>query len=67
MKQDKARELIKDTFENPFDKERYTWFLKNLFPDKIEFRNKVYTGNYIKEAFRNYIRKRSIPQLHTQV
>lgn len=57
MKQDKARELIKDTFENPFDKERYTWFLKNLFPDKIEFRNKVYTGNYIKEAFRNYIRK----------
>lgn len=57
MKPDKAKELIKETFEQQFDKDRFTWFLKNLFPDKIEFRNKVYTGNYIKEAFRTYIRK----------
>jgi len=57
MKPDKAKELIKDTFENPFDKDRFDWFLKNLFPDKIEARNKVYTGAYIKEAYRPYIRK----------
>lgn len=57
MKPDKAKELIKETFEQPFDKDRFVWFVKNLFPDKIEFRNKVYTGNYIKEAYRQYIRK----------
>lgn len=57
MKPDKAKELIKETFEQSFDKDRFTWFVKNLFPDKIEFRNKVYTGNYIKEAYRAYVRK----------
>ena len=57
MKPDKAKELIKETFEQPFFKDRFVWFLKNLFPDKIEFRNKVYAGNYIKEAYRAYIRK----------
>jgi len=57
MKPDKAKELIKETFEQSFDKDRFVWFVKNLFPDKIEFRNKVYTGNYIKEAYRAYIRK----------
>ncbi len=57
MKPDKAKELIKETFEQPFDKDRFVWFVKNLFPDKIEFRNKVYSGNYIKEAYRQYIRK----------
>lgn len=57
MKPDKAKELIKETFEKPFSKERFDWFLKNLFQDKIEYRNKVYQGNYIKEAYRQYIRK----------
>ncbi len=57
MKLDAAKELIKQTFENSFDKERFTWFLKNLFPDKIEFRNKPYSTQYIKEAYRPYIRK----------
>src|SRR5687768_13780737 len=57
MNSEAAKELIKNTFENSFDKDRFTWFLKNLFPDKIEFRNKIYTGNYIKEAYKSYIRK----------
>jgi TaqI-like C-terminal specificity domain/Eco57I restriction-modification methylase len=57
MKQDKAIELVEKTFKHTFDKDHYVLFLKNLFHDKIEPRNKVYTGTYIKEAYRPYIRK----------
>jgi len=54
MNREKAKELIKDTFESPFDKEKFVNFIKNLL-NKIEEKPFTYQGNYIPDAFKPYI------------
>jgi tRNA1(Val) A37 N6-methylase TrmN6 len=49
-----AQILIKKTFENPFDKERFIGFIKNLL-NRIEDAPFTYQGQYIPDAFRQYI------------
>lgn len=58
MKHYEAKDLIKDVFENAFDKEKYTRFIKNLLKD-IEEKPfpKPYTGAYIPRAFNTYIQQ----------
>ncbi|HPA27471.1 MAG TPA: Eco57I restriction-modification methylase domain-containing protein [Acidobacteriota bacterium] len=54
MNHDQAKSLIKETFENPFDKNRFTYFGKNLL-NKIEESPFTYPTQYIKESFKPYI------------
>ncbi|MFY9171993.1 MAG: TaqI-like C-terminal specificity domain-containing protein [Petrimonas mucosa] len=50
-----ARKIITETFENPFDKGRFTGFIRNLL-NHIEDSSFTYQGNYIPEKFRQYIK-----------
>jgi len=50
-----AQELIKETFESPFDKVRFTSFIKNLL-NKIDDAPFIYQGNYIPDAYKQYIK-----------
>jgi len=53
-----ARNLVKDTFENGFDKNRFYYFIKNLL-NEIEEEDKdkfIYRGNFIPDAYRPYIK-----------
>ncbi|MBC8484867.1 MAG: class I SAM-dependent DNA methyltransferase, partial [Bacteroidetes bacterium] len=55
MNKQQAQQIIKETFENPFDKGRFTNFIKNLLNS---FNNAPFTyqGNYIPDAYKQYIR-----------
>ena len=55
MDKQQARKIIKETFENPFDKGRYTGFIKNLL-NHIEEGSFTYQGNYIPDAYKQYIK-----------
>ncbi len=54
MNREQAKKLIIETFENPFDKNRFIIFLKNLLKS-YEDKSFVYQGNYIPAAFENYV------------
>jgi len=54
MDKKQAQNLIKETFENSFDKDKFVRFIKNLL-NKIQDSSFVYRGNYIPEAYRQYI------------
>ncbi|MGB9832636.1 hypothetical protein, partial [Thermodesulfovibrio yellowstonii] len=54
MNKEQAKNLIIETFENPFNKEKFVIFLKNLLK-KFEDKTFVYEGNYIPDAFKQYI------------
>jgi len=56
MNREQAKELIRDTFESPFNKEKFVIFIKNLL-NKIEEKPFTYQGNYIPDAFKPYISK----------
>ncbi|OQX51242.1 hypothetical protein B5M47_01655 [candidate division CPR3 bacterium 4484_211] len=53
-----AQNLVKDTFENRFDKNRFYYLIKNLL-NEIEEEDKdrfVYRGNFIPDAYKPYIK-----------
>jgi hypothetical protein len=54
MDREQAKRLIIDTFENPFNKDNFTLFLKNLLKS-LEEKKFEYKGNYIPDAFQEYI------------
>jgi len=54
MEKQQAKNLIQETFENSFDKGRFTRFSKNLL-NHIEEAPFTYQGQYIPEAYRQYI------------
>ena len=56
MNREQAKELIRRTFESPFNKEKFIVFIKNLL-NKIEEKPFTYQGNYIPDAFKPYISK----------
>ncbi len=49
-----AQNIIKQAFENPFDKERFINFIRN-FLNRIEDAPFIYRGNYIPDAFEQHI------------
>jgi len=55
MDKQQARQIIQEIFENPFDKDRFSGFVKNLL-NHIEDAPFTYQGNYIPEKFRQYIK-----------
>ncbi len=55
MNKQQAQNIIKDTFENPFDKGRFTGFIKNLL-NRIDEGSFSYKGNYIPDAYKQYIK-----------
>lgn len=54
MNREQARQLIKDTFEATFNKEKFIIFIKDLL-NKIEESTFTYRGNFIPDAFEQYI------------
>ena len=54
MDKDQADQLIQGTFEDAFDEDKFQAFIRELLND-LEFTSSVYSGSYIKEAYREYI------------
>lgn len=55
MDKNQAQKIIRDTFENSFDKNSFTGFIKNLL-NRIEDASFTYQGNYIPDAYKQYIK-----------
>lgn len=55
MNKQQAQQIIKETFENPFDKNTFTRFIKNLL-NTISDAPFTYQGNYIPDAFKQHIK-----------
>lgn len=55
MDKQQAQEIIKETFENSFDKNRFTEFIKNLL-NRIDGSPFTYQGNSIPDAYKRYIK-----------
>jgi hypothetical protein len=56
MDKQSAINLIRETFENPFEKKRFVCFVQNLF-NKISLEPFEYNGQYIPDTFKPYINK----------
>ncbi len=56
MDQQQARDFIKDTFQNPFDKSSFSRFIKELL-NSIQSAAFSYQGNFIPDAFKQYVSK----------
>jgi len=54
MDKKQAQSIIKETFEKPFDKAKFTGFVKNLL-NTIKEDTFTYRGNYIPDAYEQYI------------
>ena len=54
MDKKQAQEIVKNTFENPFDKVRFISFVKNLL-NSIEEATFSYKGNFIPDAYEQSI------------
>ncbi|MCM8782690.1 MAG: arginine--tRNA ligase [Candidatus Omnitrophica bacterium] len=55
MHRDQAKRLIIETFENPFDKDKFAEFIANLLKTYDRTKTFTYQGNYIPDAFKNHI------------
>jgi hypothetical protein len=56
MDKHQAIRIISETFQNPFDKNRFTYFIKNLLNKIDESKEMVVQSVYIKEMFRDYVK-----------
>jgi len=54
MDKQQAKYIIEETFEKPFDKNRFIHFIKNLL-SRVEEAPFAYHGQFIPEAYRQYI------------
>ena len=55
MNKQQAQEIIRETFESPFDKSGFTNFIKNLL-NRIDDAPFTYQGKYIPDAYKQYIK-----------
>ena len=53
MNKQQAQEIIRNTFESPFDKNSFAGFIKNLL-NRIDDAPFIYQGNYIPDAYKQY-------------
>ncbi len=51
MNREQAKKLIRETFEEPFDKEKYSKFVNNLLK-RIDFSKAFHARGYVNEAFK---------------
>ena len=54
MDKKQAQQLIQQVFTQPFELERYRYFVRNLL-NHYEERSGHYTGNYIPDAFKQHV------------
>jgi methylase of polypeptide subunit release factors len=52
-----AARLIQETFNNPFDEDRFRFFARNLLNDLDETKAFAYHGPYIPDAFKDHVRQ----------
>lgn len=57
MNRQEAVRLIQETFNNPFDEDRFRLFSKNLLNELDESKAFAYHGQYIPDAFKDHIRQ----------
>lgn len=55
MQTQQAKDLVREIFENQFDKEKFDYFIKNLL-NHVEVARTPYKGNFIPDAFKPYIK-----------
>ena len=55
MQKAQAQNLVKETFENPFNEEKLRYFLRNLLNHFDEENKHSYSGQFISTAFQPYI------------
>ena len=55
MDKKQANKIVKDTFENPFNKEQFKYLVKNLLNHIEETPETIYRGNYIPDAYAPYV------------
>ena len=55
MNKQQAQQIIRETFENAFDKSAFMRLIKNLL-NRIEEAPLTYQGNYIPDAYKQYIK-----------
>ncbi|MBW1729033.1 MAG: class I SAM-dependent DNA methyltransferase, partial [Deltaproteobacteria bacterium] len=55
MDKQQAQNIIRETFESPFDKSGFTGFIKNLL-NRIDDAPFTYQGKYIPDAYKQYIK-----------
>jgi hypothetical protein len=55
MNRQQAQKIIRETFESSFDRNVFTIFIKNLL-NKIDEAPFIYKGNYIPDAYKQYIK-----------
>ncbi len=56
MDKQQAQEIIKETFENSFDKDRFIYFIRNLL-NRIDEDSFVYQGQFIPDSYKPFISK----------
>jgi type I restriction-modification system DNA methylase subunit len=57
MQVEEAKRLIRETFQNNFDENRFRRFAKNLFNDLDESKAFAYQGRFIPDAYKDHIRQ----------
>lgn len=57
MQKQEAITILENTFNNAFDENNFTLFVKNLLNDLDTTKYNHYSGNYIKDAFRKHIKQ----------
>ncbi|MEA2020775.1 MAG: TaqI-like C-terminal specificity domain-containing protein [Patescibacteria group bacterium] len=55
MKKESAKQLVTETFDSSFEKEKFTYFIKNLFKS-IDPATFTYRGNTIRKSYQEYIK-----------
>jgi hypothetical protein len=56
MDKESTEKLIKNTFQNSFNKEKYLYFIKNLLKRYDESKAFHLHGCYIPKAFENFVK-----------
>jgi len=56
MDKQAAAKIIRDTFQNPFDKRQFVHFVKNLLNRIDETKAFHIQGHYVPESFRDYVK-----------
>jgi len=57
MDRQKAAGLIQETFNNPFDEDRFRYFTRNLFNEVDEKFTPPFAGAYIPDAYKEHIKQ----------
>ena len=55
MEKQTAARLIKDTLQNPFDKERFVYFVKNLL-NRIDESKAFHVRGYVPQIFKDHVK-----------